>query len=95
MDIFTKEVLKQLVLMTPNSKWLQQGVGRGLHAVWATDCRETHGGADAAKQPWSFNMKKAQRKSVVFWGTLILRQEAKGQHLPISKENPLGTIVIV
>lgn len=31
-------------------------------------------------------MKKAQRKTVVFWGTLILREEAKGQHLPISKE---------
>lgn len=31
-------------------------------------------------------MKKAQRKSVVFWGTLILREETKGQHLPISKE---------
>lgn len=29
MVIFTKE-LKQLVLMTPNSKWLQQGVGE----VW-------------------------------------------------------------
>lgn len=27
MDIFAEEVLKQLVLMTLNSKWLQQGVG--------------------------------------------------------------------
>lgn len=31
-------------------------------------------------------MKKAQRKSVVLWGTLILREETKGQCLPIPKE---------
>lgn len=51
--------------MTLNSKWLYQGVGE-VWAVWATDWRETYGGAAAAEQPWSFKMKKAQRKSVVF-----------------------------
>lgn len=35
-------------------------------------------------------MKKAERKNVVFWGTLFLREEAKGQHLPISKEESSG-----
>lgn len=91
MNLSTKEVLKQLVLTTLDSKWFPQGLrvwerSVSSYSFQTIDRRGTHGGADVAEQPWIFNMKKAWRKSAVFLRILILGEEEKVQLHPISRE---------